>query len=121
MKKVTQSISAVVVSLSLLGGVASAASTSCSIIDTGANSDNICVNKSSDELSVTCKNNVDVVFVNGQNSGSGSVTVVGNTTSGFSVSGNAVNTNSTTAKLDVGCAPASQTSTPPAGGQGGGS
>lgn len=118
MKKIVQILAPFLLTFSLAGGVAAASS--CSISNTGPNSDNICVNENTNSLTVTCKNDVDVVFVNGQDAGSGPAILTGNTEAGFSFSGNAVNTNSSTLGLDVGCGPKTSSVTPPAGGQGGG-
>jgi hypothetical protein len=105
MKRFTRILSATVVGLSMMAGVASAATTNCSLVNTGPGSNNTCTVTNTTDLSISCTNSVDVVSVNGQSANSGSVTLTGNTSGGFSYSGNAVNTNSTTNKLDVSCGP----------------
>jgi hypothetical protein len=103
MRRIFLSLTSVLASTTLMFGVASAQSTSCDIVNTGPNSTNICSVSDNNNLKVTCKNNTDVVFVNNQSANSGDVTLQKNTNGGYAYSGNAVNTNSTTGKLDVSC------------------
>jgi hypothetical protein len=105
MRKLFLALASVLASASLMFGVAAAATTDCSIVDTGPNSSNTCTVTESNDLKVTCKNEADVVFVNNQSASSGNVTLQNNTNGGFAYSGNAVNTNQTTGKLDVSCGP----------------
>jgi hypothetical protein len=135
MRRFFLGLTSVLASASLMFGVASAASSNCSVVETGPNSNNTCNVTDSNNLKVTCKNNADVVFVNNQSTNSGNATIENNTNGGYAYSGSAVNTNSTTGKLDVSCgaktassaspsptpvAATTPTSTPPAaqGGQG---
>jgi hypothetical protein len=109
MRRFFLGLTSVLASASLMFGVASAASSNCSVVETGPNSNNTC--------------------------NSGNATIENNTNGGYAYSGSAVNTNSTTGKLDVSCgaktassaspsptpvAATTPTSTPPAaqGGQG---
>lgn len=78
------------------------------------------IDENTKKITITCNNDVDVVNINGQNSGSGSATVDGNGYSGDATSGNASNLNDFVVSLGVGCAPAERVTPPPAGGQGGG-
>jgi hypothetical protein len=103
MRRIFLSLSSVLASTTLMFGVASAQSTGCDIVNTGPNSTNTCSVSDNNSLKVTCKNNTDVVFVNNQTANSGDVTLQKNTNGGYAYSGNAVNTNSTTGKLDVSC------------------
>jgi hypothetical protein len=103
MRRIFLSLASVLASTALMFGVASAQSTGCDIVNTGPNSTNTCSVSDNNSLKVTCKNNTDVVFVNNQTANSGDVTLQKNTNGGYAYSGNAVNTNSTTGKLDVSC------------------
>jgi hypothetical protein len=129
MKKMFLAITSVLASASLMMGVAAATSADCSIVNTGPDSNNKCSVVEENSLKITCNNNTDVVFVNNQSANSGSVTLESNTNGGYAYSGSAVNTNETTGKLNVSCAPKvasaptpvpAPTPAPPAGGQGGG-
>jgi hypothetical protein len=114
MRRLFLGIVSVLASSSLMFGVAAAQSTDCSIVNTGPNSNNSCTVTNNNDIKVTCKNEADVVFVNNQSANSGSVTLENNTNGGFAYSGNAVNTNTTTGKLDVSCGPKVASSPTPA-------
>jgi hypothetical protein len=103
MRKIVLAIISTLTSAGLMLGVAAAQTSDCNIVNTGPNSNNTCTIKDENDLNIKCNNNVDVVFVNGQSAGSGEVTLTNNTNGGYAYSGNAVNTNSTTGKLDVSC------------------
>ncbi|PJE65604.1 hypothetical protein COU91_00785 [Candidatus Saccharibacteria bacterium CG10_big_fil_rev_8_21_14_0_10_47_8] len=120
MKVLLKTVATGITAFSLMGGVAAAqVPNGCNISNTGADSTNVCEMTTENELSVTCRNEVDFVFVNNQNSGSGSVTLTGNTNSGFAYSGDASNQNNIDVVTDVSCAPAEQVAvTTPTGGQG---
>lgn len=114
MKKLFVAAVTVVTCMSVaLGTVAAQSTANCSIVNTGAGSNNTCNISNTTNLSITCTNSTDVVFVNGQSASSGSVTLEGNGSGGYTYSGDAVNVNSATAQLDVSCAAAQTTSTPP--------
>ncbi len=124
MRKLVQILAATVASFAMMGAVAGAQANACSIVNTGQGSNNSCTVNATNDLVVTCTNTANVVYVNGQSSNSGSVTLNNNTNGGYAYSGNAVNQNSSNTALDVGCAakPAAATTTTPAtGGMGGGS
>lgn len=109
MKRLLQLLVAVLVPMSLASGVA-LADPSCTISGTGPNSYNSCVDTQTNKTTITCTNDTDVVFINGQNSGSGQATVDGNTTGGNATSGNSSNNNNTTTNVSVSCAaPAAKT------------
>lgn len=129
MKKILLSIATFLASAGMMGGLAAAANSSCSIQNTGGNSNNTCTLTNQNDLKITCNNKADVVAVNNQNASSGNSVVLNNTNGGFAVSGSATNVNKTSGKLDVKCVSAQQakalptiskTTTPPAGGRGAG-
>jgi hypothetical protein len=103
MRRIFLGLVSVLAYTSLTFGVAAAATSGCDVVNTGPNSNNTCSVTQDNNLKVTCTNNADVVFVNNQNANSGNVTLENNTNGGYAYSGNAVNTNSTTGKLDVSC------------------
>jgi uncharacterized surface anchored protein len=103
MRRVFLGLVSVLAYTSLTFGVAAAATSGCDVVNTGPNSNNTCTVTNSNDLKVTCTNKADVVFVNNQDASSGSVTLQNNTNGGYAYSGNAVNTNSTTGKLNVSC------------------
>lgn len=115
MKKILGLLAATAVLFGLLSGIAMAQTgEGCSIINTGPGSNNTCSSQNNQNLVVTCTNNADVVFVNGQSTSSGSATLTFNGNGGYAYSGNAVNQNSTNTGLDVSCQLAqAQTSTTP--------
>src|SRR5581483_12353850 len=116
MKRLLRPLAAGAMAATLIPGAASAATSNntCGNISyTGPGSNNTISCDNNSELHVSCHNNVDVVTVNGQSSGSGSATVKGNTSGGVAVSGNAGNTNIDTTNIDVSCAPAKTVSTTP--------
>ncbi len=124
MKKLARLLSALVVSLSLFSGVASAA-TSCSITNgNGTGATNTCTFTGSTTVSVTCTNGVSTSFVNGQTTTSGSATASGNTLVGTVSSGNTANLATLANEVAQYCnaqpASSTTTTTTPAGGQGGG-
>jgi hypothetical protein len=124
MRRILLAVLSTITSAGLMFGVAAAQSSSCSVIDTGPNSKNTCEVSNNNTIKVSCNNSADVVFVNGQSANSGSVNVTNNNSGGYAYSGNAVNKNSTTGKLDVSCAaktaaaPTPSPTTSPAGCQG---
>jgi hypothetical protein len=79
MRRFFLGLTSVLASASLMFGVASAASSNCSVVETGPNSNNTCNVTDSNNLKVTCKNNADVVFVNNQSTNSGNATIENNT------------------------------------------
>ena len=126
MKKLLRLLSAVVVSLSLFGGVA-AAQSGCSITNgNGTGATNTCTFTNSTTVNVNCTNGVSTSFVNGQATTSGTATANGNTLVGTVSSGNSSNLATLANEVAQFCnaQPASSTTTtttPPAGGSGGGS
>jgi hypothetical protein len=114
MRRFFLGLTSVLASASLMFGVASAASSDCSLVNTGPNSNNTCTVTDSNNLKVTCTNSADVVFVNNQSTNSGNATLEKNTNGGYAYSGNAVNTNSTTGNLDVSCGAKTASSPSPA-------
>ncbi|MET0980354.1 MAG: hypothetical protein ABWX90_03800, partial [Candidatus Saccharimonadales bacterium] len=85
------------VSLIALGGASPAANaeTTCTISDTGSNSNNTCEVK--DKFTCEVKNDTDIIVYNdnGQQAGSGSATVDDNNTGGNATTGSASNSNGT--------------------------
>lgn len=128
MKKLSGLLAAVVVSVSVLGGAASA-QTSCSITNgNGTGSNNTCTFNNSTSVTVTCTNGVTSSFVNGQASASGTATANGNTLVGTVSSGNASNLATLANEIAAYCNAQPAAATPPAtntptggsGGSGGG-
>lgn len=94
----------------------------CNISNTGPGSVNECVDENEVECDVTNDNNVDIDNDNDQDAGSGDAGDNSNTTGGDTNSGDASNDNGTDVDVDIdndGCVPENET-TPPTGGQGGG-
>jgi len=119
MKRLLPAAASTAIAFGAMAGVAAAQSQAgCTLIDTGPNSNNSCEIVNENELKISCKNDIDVVFVNNQSSESGSVTLEENTNGGYAYSGNAVNTNDATGNLDVSCAPAKVVTPPPSEDQG---
>jgi hypothetical protein len=114
MRRIVLSLTSVLASSTLMFGVAAAADTSCSIDNTGPDSTNTCTVSDENSVTIKCKNDVDVVFINNQQASSGDSLVLHNTNGGFATSGNAQNFNSTDGKLDVSCAKAVTESPAPA-------
>jgi hypothetical protein len=119
MKKILRFLAPFGVSLMMLTGVAAAEST---ISNTGPDSTNVIVNKSTSSVRITCRNNLDISNTNTQNASSGSANVSNNTTGGSATSGNASNTNTTSVTVNTGCGTGqvATTTPPPTGGGGGG-
>ena len=116
------SILAVLVMSPLLFTSAASAAT-CSISNTGPDSNNTCTVNGGTTCSVSNNNTINVSNNNSQTSGSGDADVTGNTTGGSATSGSASNTSSTSVDLGVtngGCNPQVTVTPPPAGGRGGG-
>ncbi len=126
MKKLVTLVAAAVASIGVFAtvsvGIASAQSNNCSITGTGQGSVNTCVNTTTNIVTVTCNNGVQLTNTNPQSAISGTVTVNGNTISGTATSGAASNTSTLAADLALNCAPVQQAvATPtPTGGMGGG-
>lgn len=128
MKKILLPIATLLASVGLMGGLAAAADSSCSIQNTGGNSNNTCTVTDQKDLKITCNNKADVVAVNNQTASSGNSVVLNNTNGGYAVSGSSTNVNKVSGKLDVKCVSAQQAksltpiakTTPPAGGRGAG-
>lgn len=112
MKVLLQSVITSVAAFSLIGGMAAAqvaqVPNGCDISNTGANSNNTCEMTNENTLTFSCKNDLDVVLNNSQNTGTGSVDLTGNTNSGFAYSGDASNQNKVDVVTDVTCAPVQQ-------------
>src|ERR1700709_2805127 len=97
MKKFIQIITASLVGVGLMAGVAAADSVTCgSITNTGPGSTNTisCVDENNKQ--VTCNNNETIVESNDQNASSGGAFTTGNTTSGNANSGDSSNNNTVT-------------------------
>jgi len=127
MRKLVRIASTATLAIGLMTGVAAADTTvSCNISNTGQGSVNTCVDKTDTSKTVFCDNTGHVADVNVQGAGSGNANSNGNTTGGFTTSGNASNNNTATVTVGASCAPVetASTSTPPstapaAGGKGG--
>lgn len=126
MKKFIQFVSASVVGLSMMAGVA-AADTTCTINNTGAGSVNNCTDDNNVSVEATCVNNVYVDNRNIQGATTGNGTVTLNTNGGGATSGDATNSNNDVVAIGASCAGGVTTvaaTTPtttetPAGGKGG--
>lgn len=121
MKKVAQLLAGATLSLSLLSGVAAAAtSQDCSITGpTGPNSVNTCTNNQTNTITITCVNDTDILNINGQASFTGSASVDQNSNVGTVQTGPTSNSNFVYTDANISCAPATQASVT-TGGQGGG-
>jgi len=124
-KKFIQILSATVVGMSMMVGVAAAdAVSNCptgTIENTGPDSDNSITCETTTDTRVTCVNNIYVVGENGQQASSGNSSGDGNTSGGTVVSGNATNDNGATVQVGASCGSEVATTTPvtpPAGGKG---
>jgi hypothetical protein len=111
MRRIILSLTSVLASSTLMFGVA-AADSSCSIDNTGPDSTNTCTVSGNNSVTIKCKNDVDVVFINNQQASSGDSLVLNSTEGGYATSGNAQNFNSTDGKLDVSCAKAAAAPSP---------
>ncbi len=113
MKKIAQIFAAVVVSLGFVGNVASAQvqsnCTSIVITNTGANSNNQGTCTVNTTVVVTCINNTYVLNQNDQTAVTGQASVLGNTSGGPAITGNATNTNGSTVQIGSACTPATTT------------
>jgi hypothetical protein len=103
MRRIVLSLTSVLASSTLMFGVAAATGPSCVIRDTGPHSFNECTDTTTNKTTITCNNKVDVVFHNNQQASSGNSLVIDNTNGGSATSGNASNSNDTSANLDVSC------------------
>jgi hypothetical protein len=113
MRKVFLSLATVLASSSLMLGVAAAAP-SCQLSDTGPDSFNECTNDETSTITITCKNNAEILTINGQVATSGSATVNSVTNAGSAQSGNASNINFDYTTADISCAPAEAAEETPA-------
>lgn len=128
MKKILTILSPAVIALGISLTPAAVSAATCSISNTGAGSTNTCTYTSSNVVTITCTNGVQIVNNNPQTAVSGTVAVNGNTISGTATSGNATNISALAVDLELNCAaapavvtpPPAVVSTPPAGGVGGG-
>ncbi len=113
MKRIATILSTLTLVLGLSAGVASAATISCNINNTGPGSTNIC--KGTDESNIDCSsdNTIEITNSNNQSSNSGDVFTVDNTNSGVTSSGNSNNSNSSSYTIAVGtpCVPVQIAST----------
>jgi hypothetical protein len=112
MRRIVLSLTSVLASSTLMFGVAAATDSSCSIDNTGPDSTNTCTVSEDNSVTIKCKNDVDVVFINNQQASSGDSLVLNNTNGGYATSGNAQNFNTVDGKLDVSCAKAATTTSP---------
>lgn len=103
MKRYVRGLTAIIISASFVGGVASAQEANCDITGTGPGSENTCEIDEKNIIHVTCKNNVYVVNDNDQDSESGDGTVHGNNSGGSASSGSAVNENGTEVEIGASC------------------
>lgn len=108
MKKVTQILVALVLSLGLasVGQVANAQTPDCDnivIYNTGPGSDNVvlCINDAT--LEVECQNNIYVLNESSQEAVSGEAVSQGSTAGGNAVSGSATNENGATVQIGANC------------------
>jgi hypothetical protein len=117
-KKFIQFLSASLVGMTLMVGVAGAAATSScptgTIENTGPGSTNTITCTTTTDTHVTCVNDIYVVGENGQQANSGTGTNDGNTTSGSVVTGNATNDNNQTVQVGASCGAAAVATTTPA-------
>lgn len=117
MKKVTQILAALVLSVGLVGGLGSVANAQepCDnlvIYNTGPNSDNVILCLDDVELEVTCNSNVYVLTESSQEAVSGAAVSQGSTTGGNAVSGSATNENGATVQIGAACGETPAPTTP---------
>lgn len=101
MKKLSKLIAAVVLALGLSTAVASAQS--CTIENTGPDSNNSCTVNETSNTNINCSNDAAVINANNQNSQSGDAETDSNTTGGSSTSGSANNSNDTNTNVSQEC------------------
>lgn len=100
-----------------------ASAVTCSISNTGPDSNNECTVNGGTQCSVSNDNDITISNNNSQTSGSGDAGVTGNTSGGSATSGGSSNTSSTSVGVDItndGCNPQTTVTPPPVGGAGGG-
>lgn len=108
MKKVTQILVALVLSLGLasIGDIANAQVANCDnivIYNTGPGSNNVALCITDTELEVVCDNNIYVLTDNSQEAVSGEAVNQGSAAGGNAVSGSATNENGTTVQIGADC------------------
>lgn len=130
MKKLSQVLTAIVLSAGFVGNVAGAQAAQCTsivITNTGPNSNNSGTCTVNTTVAVTCVNNLYVLSQNDQTAVTGQASSLGNTTAGTAITGNATNENGATVQIGAACGdtstttpetPATPTSNTPAGGAG---
>ncbi len=119
MRRLLSTLATVVLGVGLSSGVAAASTVTCGITNTGPGSNNTVTCVDSNNVQVTCTNNVVVANSSSQSSSSGSASTSGNTSGGSSSSGNASNSNTVTVNLGASCAPVASGTAAAAGGKGG--
>lgn len=120
MKKVAQLLTAIIVSVGVVGNVAGAQvaqtpdCTSIVITNTGANSNNsgTCIVNTS--VTATCVNNIYMLNQNDQTAVTGQASSLGNTSSNPAITGNATNTNGTSVQIGAACGQTTTSTTPTA-------
>jgi hypothetical protein len=90
------------------------AQTSCTITNTGAGSNNTCINNNSFGFTFRCTNGVLVNTLTNQQANSGNATVSGNTGGGSATSGSALNEGDITTNINATCAAAAAVNPPAA-------
>jgi hypothetical protein len=122
MKKLIQVAVALVVGVSVFGGVASAAEANCSLSNTGPNSNNQCDFTANQTCKVKNNTLVSIGNTTVQDANSGQAVVNGNTNSGSATSGDATNNNSNDTQVGVtngsACVVTTVATPTPAGGKG---
>ena len=118
MKNLLKTLAVTATLVGMSGGVALADS-SCTISNTGPDSNNTCTSEETNVTHVSCVNGIYVVNDNDQEAGSGDAENEGNTSGGNATSGSAVNENGTTVQIGTSCGGATttpETETPSTGG-----
>ena len=119
MKKLVRVITAAILSVGFIGGVASAqeapanACDEFTIINTGNGAENTINCEDVQDITINCVNNVLVANITYQEGVTGNATVIGNDSEGGASTGTVTNTNETTTELGVeGCGAGEVTPTP---------
>lgn len=127
MRKTLSIMSAAVISVACMGGVANAETCDTIVINgTGDGSNNTVTCNVTADVNVTCTNGLYALTSNSQTAVSGAVEAEGNTAGGATITGNATNENGETVTIGASCIPAvttttTSTSAPTEPGMGGGS
>ncbi len=112
MKKFIQIVTAAILSVGFIGSVAGAAACNGNITNFGNNSNQTISCNDIKNVTITCNNTTAVANITLQNGTTGTASVTGNGTTGYAISGNAVNTSDNTVSIGTGCGTTTSTTSP---------